>query len=273
MGESSKDTALRVAKAAFEGLAPVLLEHGVTSPEAETLLRAVCVHQAARANSVGRPRPNTSRISVKTGVDRHTVAAILKSSPELPGGLVVRRDSMSRVITGWLTDARYTKNGSPRELEIGHPSSKGRTLWSLVQSYAPGVWPRLIIDELIRVDYVEALPGGRLKCRARHSSKPSSRVAGVGASQQMADALRALFSDLKGGQSKRAWRTAQGLEIGRNDLPVVRKMLRDRLESMFAQLTEELNSPRWQRDVSKGGSRMRVGLSGFTFEELLVRSR
>jgi hypothetical protein len=273
MGESSKGTALRVAKAAFEGLATLLLEHGVTSSEAEILLRAVCVHQAARTHSGSRPRPNISRISVKTGIDRHTVATLLKSSPDLHGGLIVRRDSMSRVIDGWLTDARYSKGGTPRELDIGDPGSKGWTLWSLVQSYAPGVWPRLIIDELIRVNYVEALPNGRLKFKARSQGKSSRHVSREEASQQMTDALRALFSDVKGGQGKRVWRTAQGLEIGKNDLPLVRKMLRDRLESMFAQLTEELNSPRWQRDVSKGGSRMRVGLSGFTFEELLVEGR
>src|SRR2546430_10284527 len=30
--------------------------------------------------------------------------------------------------------------------------SKGHDAWTLIQRYAPGVWPRLIIDELIRVD-------------------------------------------------------------------------------------------------------------------------
>ncbi|MGH8267341.1 MAG: hypothetical protein ACRETS_08465, partial [Steroidobacteraceae bacterium] len=139
-----------------------------------------------------------------------------------------------------------------------------------IQSYAPGVWPRLIIDELIRLDYVETLSNGRLRRKASPRRKPVlRRIAREGASQQMSDALRALFQDIKGGEGKRAWRTAQALEIGKNDLPLVRKMLRDRLQSMFVELTEELNSPRWQRDISKGGSRMRVGLSGFTFEEFL----
>ncbi len=42
------------------------------------------------------------------------------------------------------------------------------------------------------------------------------------------------------------------------------------LEAMITWLTEELNSQRWRRGVSKGGW-MRVGLSGFIFEESLSR--
>src|SRR5947207_8114849 len=61
-GESSKATVLRLAKAAFGGLAPFLIEFGITSPEAEALLRAVCVHETAKAQTVGGGRrPNVSR--------------------------------------------------------------------------------------------------------------------------------------------------------------------------------------------------------------------
>jgi len=261
---------LSVAKAAFEGLAPLLVEFGITSPEAETLLRAVCVHEAAKAHTVGGGRrPNVSRVSVKTGVDRHMVTALLKNPPEVDGGLSTRRDSMRRVIDGWLSDPEYTKNGRPKELEIGDPSAEGLSAWALIQRYAPGVWPRLIIDELIRVDYVDTKPNGRLRWKgSARGTSVSRRDAREAAGQRMRDAMRAAFHDSSQPEAKRAWRTAQSVEIGRNDLPLVRKMLGDRLETMIAWLTEELNSARWRRSVSKGG-RMRVGLSGFIFEESL----
>ena len=269
-GESSKATALRVAQAAFEGLAPLLVEFGITSPEAETLLRAVCVHETAKAHTVGGARrPNVSRVSVKTGVDRHVVTALLKNPPEVDGGLSTRRDSMRRVIDGWLSDPEYTKNGRPKELEIGDPSAEGLSAWTLIQRYAPGVWPRLIIDELIRVDYVDTKPNGRLRWKGRaRGTSVSRRHAREAAGQRMRDAMRAAFHDSSQPEAKRAWRTAQSVEIGRSDLPLVRKMLGDRLETMIAWLTEELNSARWRRSASKGG-RMRVGLSGFIFEESL----
>jgi hypothetical protein len=266
---SSKATVLTVAKAAFEGLAPLLIEFGITSPEAETLLRAVCVHETAKAHTIGGKRPNVSRVSVRTGVNRHVVAALLKHPPEVDGGLATRRDSMRRVIDGWRRDPQFTKAGRPNDLEIGDPSSRGPTVWTLVQRYAPGVWPRLIIDELIRVDYVETQPNGRLRWKGNIRGTSASRVDALEVTgQQLRDAMRAAFLDSRRPGPKRIWRTAQGAEIGRNDLPLVRKMLGDRFETMIAWLTEELNSARWRRGSSKG-DRMRVGLSGFMFEESL----
>jgi hypothetical protein len=270
MGESKKASALRVAHATFEGLAPLLIEHGITSPEAETLLRALCVHAAARASTRQARRPNVSRISVKTGVDRHTVAAILKQSPKAEAGFSSRRNSMSRVIDGWLLDPDYTEKGHPQVLEIGDPRSKGRSVWNLVQRYAPGVWPRLIIDEMIRLDYVDTLPSGQLRWKEAISSKAlSRRVSRGGAGQRMRDAMRALFYDAAQPDAGRRWRTAQSLDIEEHHLPLVRKMLRDRLDSMFAWITDELSSARWRRDASNRGARTRVGLSGFMFEETL----
>jgi hypothetical protein len=87
----------------------------------------------------------------------------------------------------------------------------------------------------------------------------------------MRDAIRALYRDATRPDARRTWRTAQSLEIGEQDLPLVRKMLRERLDSMFAWITDELNSTRWQHDRSKENIKLRVGLSGFTFEEPLPK--
>jgi len=271
--ESSKAAALKVAQATFEGLAPLLIRCGITSPEVEALLRAVCVHTAAR-NQEQPGRPNVSRVSVKTGVDRHTVAALLMEPPNIDTDVTSRRDAISRVIDGWLSDPEYNERGGPRDLDIGDPSSKGRTAWTLVQRYAPGVWPRLIVDELIRVDYVDTLPNGQLRWKQTPNFKLASRRSSRESSNQlMRDAVQALFNDAIRPDGRSAWRTAQSLEISEQDLPLVRKMLRERLNTMFAWLTDELNSARWQRRGSKPNGRVRVGLSGFTFEELLTTDR
>jgi hypothetical protein len=230
----------------------------------------VCVHVVAKAQTRGRQRPNISRVSVKTGVDRHTVATILKQPPNLDVGLSSRRDSMSRVIDGWLSDSEYRDRGGPQDLEIGGPGVKRRSLWALVQRYAPGVWPRLIVDELIRVDYVETLPNGRLRWKGTPGQSSSSRLINQEtASQRLRDAVHALLHDATEPEGRRAWHTAESLDIREQDLPLVKKMLRDRLNSMFAWITDELNSARWRRDDSANGVRMRVGLSGFTFEQAL----
>ena len=271
--DSSKAAALKVAQATFEGLAPLLIRCGITSPEAEALLRAVCVHTAAK-NQEQSGRSNVSRVSVKTGVDRHTVAALLTEPPNIDTDVTSRRDAISRVIDGWLSDADYSERRGPRDLDIGDPSSKGRTAWTLVQRYAPGVWPRLIIDELIRVGYVDTLPNGQLRWKRPPNSKFSSRRSSHESSNQlMRDAVQALFKDAIRQDARSAWRTAESLEISEQDLPLVRKMLRERLNTMFAWLTDELNSARWQHHGSRPNARVRVGLSGFTFEETLTTDR
>jgi len=269
--DSSKTSALRVAQATFEGLAPLFIKHGLTSPEVEALLRTVLVHVAPKAQSIFR-RPNVSRVSVKTGVDRHVVAALLRDPPDAERGAMSRRDAVSRVIDGWSSDPEYSDRGVPRDLNIGDPGSKGRSVWSLAQRYAPGVWPRLIVDELIRVDYVDTLPNGQLRCRPAPSAKLNTRRSSRESSVQlMRDAVQALFKDAIRPDTKPSWRTAHSLDIDEQDLPLVRKMLRERLKTMFAWITDELNSSRWQHDGLSEGAKVRVGLSGFTFEEVLPR--
>lgn len=271
IGESPKSAAFKVAHAAFEGIAPLLIEHGITSPEAEALLRAVCVHAAAKTQKT-RVRPNVSKISVKTGVDRHTVAGLLRAAHPIEGGLGSRRDSMRRVIEGWLSDPEYSERGHPQDLDIGDPSFKGRSVWSLVKRYAPGVWPRLIIDELIRVDYVETLTNGQLRWKSTQIPKAFSRRASRDIfGQRMRDAMRSSFRDIRHPDNHHKWRSAQSSEIAVEDLPVIRKILRDRLNSMFAWMTEELNSVRWRRDGLASDPKVRVGICGFTFEEPVPR--
>jgi len=270
-GDSPKATALRVARAAFEGLAPLFVEHGITSPEVEALLRTVLVHAAAKTQN-DLQRPNVSRVSVKTGVDRHLVAALLKDPPNAERGATLRRDAVSRVIDGWLSDPQYSDKGAPHDLDIGDPGSKGRTVWSLAQRYAPGVWPRLIVDELIRVDYVDTLPNGQLRCKPARGPKLASRRSNRdGSGQLMRDAVQALFRDEIRPDAKPSWCTARSLEIDEQDLPLIRKMMRERLSTMFAWITDELNSTRWQHNGASANARVRVGVSGFTFEEILPR--
>ncbi len=265
--EVSKATALKVAQATFEGLAPLLIEHGITSPEVEALLRAVCVHAAAKTESNSRRR-NISSVSVKTGVDRHVVATLLKARPNAKQAGPSRRDAISRVLEGWSSDPDYSDEGKPHDLDIGGPSSRGRTVWSLTQRYAPSVWPRLIIDELIRLESVDSLANGQLRCKpAPGRQLASSRSIRESAGRLMRGAVQALFRDQIRRDTRSSWYTAQSLEIDGNNIPLVRKMLRDRLDTLFAWITDELNSTRWQHAGTRGGARVRVGLSGFTFEE------
>jgi hypothetical protein len=274
MGDSAKIAALGTARAIFETLATHLLESGITSSEAEILLRAVCVHEAARTFAERGRRPNVSQIAIKTGVDRHVVAEILKTPPRVDGALETRRDVTSRVIAGWLSDPRYFKAGVPLALPVGDSRARGRTVWSLVEDYAPGVWPRLVIDELIRLDLVQALADGTLRCAHRPKSVPVERksVTDESSSQLLRDAIYSQLHDLKSGR-RRSWRRAQSVQITRDKVHLVRRMVRDRLDSVVSELADELDSPRWKHGERDLGHKTLIGISAFSFERVLPKSR
>jgi hypothetical protein len=84
MGRSGKAALARAAMSAVEPLVELFLELGITSPEAESLLRSVFVHKARHwlAKSAGAPgSPSDVRVSLVTGVHRNFVRKILEEPP------------------------------------------------------------------------------------------------------------------------------------------------------------------------------------------------
>ncbi len=239
------------------------------------LLRAVCVHEAAKSFVEHGRRPNVSQIAIKTGVDRHVVAEILKTPPRVDGALETRRDATSRVIAGWYSDRRYFKDGQPLTLPVGDPRSRGRTVWSLIEDHAPGVWPRLVIDELIRVDLVDVLPNGTFRCAHRPNSEPT-RLTGIvdeSSSQLLRDAIYSQLDDMKSGRRRRSWRRTQSVQIARDKVHLVRKMVRDKLDSVVSELADDLDSSRWKPARTDTGRKLLMGISAFSFERVLPDSR
>src|SRR3569833_81496 len=218
MGRNSKTVALWVAKSAFEGLAPLLFEDGVTIPEAEKLLRAVCVHAMAKRGQKGRRELNDSQLSIRIGVDRHNVAKLLKRAP-LEGVLAgTGRATTMRVVHGW--EAECLARGQKRELAVGDFHSVGPSVWALVQRYAPGVYPRGIIDEMIRVKLVRPIGHGllRLEDRVLSKSKPNTHDL-ERAAQRMRDVTRAISHGFANPKAKPILLEAQSEQVDVADLP------------------------------------------------------
>jgi len=158
---------INAVEAAFRPLVRLLVDQGVSSPEAESLLRAVCVHQVADAQAAHGRKPNASRIAFVTGLGRKDVSRILKHPPRVDPALQGRCHCANKVLAGWYTDSAFVHNNKPLVLPIKGTAQKRRSFWMLARRYAPDVYPGLILRELSRVGALEKLHDGRVRLRMR----------------------------------------------------------------------------------------------------------
>lgn len=165
--DQSNTAVLSAVEALFRDLARVLVDHGISSPEAESLLRAVWVHQLARELAARRRRPNVSWIALVAGLDRKAVSLILKRPPRMGPASESHGQWANRVLAGWHSDPAFAKDHTPKVLHVKAVGSKRPSFWALARRYSPGVYPGLILRELCRVGAAEKLEGGRVRARTR----------------------------------------------------------------------------------------------------------
>lgn len=164
---SGKRTALTSIESLLARLARLLVEHGVTSRQAETLLRAAWVQQVEHSLATHPRGPNVSWIALITGLDRKEVSRILKNPPRVDSALETPSHPASRVLAGWHSDPIFAKLDGPSALPIKSAGRRSPSFWALASRYSPGVYPALILRELCRVGAVEKLKDGRVRARLR----------------------------------------------------------------------------------------------------------
>jgi hypothetical protein len=166
----------RVSRTAVAALKPVVelfLRLGVTSPEAEALLRAVYVHTAKRQISQALKsgqKPSDVRIALVTGIHRNFVRKILAEAPTISARRRWRGSSVSRLVSAWRIDPNYI-DAFGRPLEIAEKDQEP-SFRSLVQQYLPGVAPAVALSELRRANQVELISNHRLRLLS-HSADAS----------------------------------------------------------------------------------------------------
>ena len=267
--DTHKVTVLDAVEALFGPLTQLLVAHGVSSPEAESLLRAVCVHEAAKTDGAVRKKINVSRVALVTGVDRAEVARILRAPPRVDPGLETRRH-VNKVLVGWHSDRDFVEENRPLTLRIKPRDHKDKTFWALANRYAPGIYPSLVLNELIRVRAVQRLNDGRVRVRMRRYrtgllSDESLRQFGYRAR----DLIRTTVNSATDSDWSHACRAVETVDIDPRFLPLIRKMFADRIDAMLSGLQEALGSSRWTRSRSTG-RRVRIGVTAFSHEEELT---
>jgi hypothetical protein len=252
-----------------ESLAPLLLAEGVSCPDAERVLRSVCIHEAARAEQARGNRPNASRLALLTGVDRHVVARFLRLAPNTdPTKLQTHRHRLNRILTQWYSDPDYSEGGKPRALEV-RAGERRRSFWSLSKTYAKDAYPPLILGELVKVGAVERLRDGRVRPRARtYKAMELDEQAVHDIGRRVRDLTRTMMHNMSSKEDPRVCASVQTIEIDQEQLASLCRVVQERSDTMLAAMEQVLKSPRW-RKTNASGRRVRVSWTCYLSEDAL----
>jgi hypothetical protein len=267
--DSRKGGLLETLETVFSPLARLLVEQGISSPEAERLLRAVCVLEVAKTDEIAGKRPNASRVALVTGVDRGAVTRILKTRREA-GEVDDQRHRVNRVLAGWHSDPVYSRGGRPLLLPIKATKAreyKRSSFWALAKRYAPGVYPGLVLSELVRVGAVEEVQDGRLRVRTQeYRAAEFSRESVSELGGRVRDLMQTILNNAAEAGWPRICRTVETTNIDPKFLPLIRKLFAGSSKSMLSGVRRELESSRWNQTDPRGPG-VRVGVTIFTHEE------
>ncbi len=264
----SKRAMARAAISAVEPLVELLLEVGVTSPEAESLLRGVFVHKTREwltRQGEGGSEPSDARVSLVTGVHRNFVRRILAEPPKISDAREQKRNRASRLLEAWHSDPDYLdSSGKPRDLlEKGAKPS----FQSLSSTYVPGAAPGVVLDQLRRAGLVQTLSEHRLRVRGRTfrvQGFTSHGIEEVG--KRARELLETLSHNLQHPEALRFCDSMGDIQIERDRIPAVRDLISRRATTFLTGIEHELavEASRSRRAKRKGC--INVGLTIYQTE-------
>src|ERR1700674_5441896 len=136
--------------AAVDPLVELFLELGITSPEAQRLLRSLFVHKAHQwlaASSADGASPSDVRVSLVTGVHRNFVRKILAEPPRIAAAREQKKHRTASLLEAWYTNPAYLdSSGKPRDLSRKEPEP---SFYNLASATAPGAPLALVLQDLI----------------------------------------------------------------------------------------------------------------------------
>ena len=268
MSEAGRAALARSAMAAVEPLVDLFLELGITSPEAESLLRSLFVHKARQwlaASSADGASPSDVRVSLVTGVHRNFVRRILSEPPRIAAARERKKHRTARLLDAWHTDPAYLdSSGKPRDLSKRQPEPSFSTLAS---TYVPGATPGVVLQELHRAGVVQFLSDDRVRVRSR-----TFRVHGVNASgmselgSRGRELLETLIHNLRDPEARILCDSISSIEVDAGRVPVVRNLIARRAGNFLAAIEQELAIEAGLSRRNKSKKRVRIGVTAFESE-------
>jgi Family of unknown function (DUF6502) len=268
VSDAGKAALARSAMAAVEPLVELFLELGITSPEAESLLRSLFVHKARQwlaASSADGDSPSDVRVSLATGVHRNFVRRILAEPPGIAVAREQKKHRTARLLEAWYTDPAYLdSSGQPRDLPKREPEPSFCTLSS---TYVPGAAPGVVLQELRRAGVVQIMSEERVRIRSR-----TFRVHGVNASgmSEMGtrgrELLETLIHNLRQPDARVLCDSMPSMEVDALRVPAIRDLIARRAGNFLVAIEQELAIEASLSHRRKSKKRVRIGLTVFESE-------
>jgi Family of unknown function (DUF6502) len=268
MAPAGKAALARAAMAAVEPLVELFLELGITSPEAESLLRSAYVHKARQwlTRSAGeRSAPSDVRVSLVTGVHRNFVRSILEQPPRIAAAREQKGHRANRLLEGWHSDPKYLdSSGKPRDLS---ERDQEPSFHSLALTYVPGAAPSMVLEELRRAGLVQMLSEHRVRVRSR-----SFRLQGLNATNidelgnRAHELLETLTHNLRQPEARLFCESMASIDVDASRVPFVRDLIARRAGNFLAAMEQELAVEVGGARPRRSDRRVRIGLTAIHTE-------
>jgi len=267
MSRDGKAALARAAMQAVEPLVELLLELGITSPEAESLLRSLFVHKARQwlAGPGADEAPSDVRIALVTGVHRNFVRSILDEPPRIAPARAQKGHRTTRLLEAWHSDPRYLdSSGKPRDLS---EREQEPSFHSLSLKYVPGASPNVVLKELRRAGLVQMLAERRVRVLSRSFRPPGLNARNISELGRRARAmLETLTHNVRQPEGQRFCDSLPPVEVDTSRAAFVRDLIARRTGNFLAAMEQELATESAKARRGRSAARIRIGLTAIATE-------
>jgi hypothetical protein len=209
-----------------------MLRHGLSTYEFAKFANIAFVQAAQDLLREQGKSASFSRISTITGLHRHVVSDIVKAAEATGADLAAdkdyQRNRLARVLSGWFESPDYTDgDGRPLVLPFDGPAP---SFAELVRSFSGDIYPKIILDELLRVGAVRTLKDGSVRAVARRYTLGGADPAAL---KHLGIAARDLLCTLEHNiaapvEGRLFDDTVVSVKLDRAAMPLLRRLLRRR---------------------------------------------
>jgi hypothetical protein len=144
-------------------LVRILLRNNIPLATFAELAKRTYVEVAMEDFHLPNRKQSVSRVALLTGLSRKEVLRVTRLAPAIDSVLAEQHNRSTRVVSGWVRDERFHRDGATADLSF---DGDALSFAELVKQYSGDITPRAVLDELLRGGLVQRLEDGRLHLAA-----------------------------------------------------------------------------------------------------------